>query len=140
MNEAAKGRIASNCRDVEPIRKLLAGGTPIEAVLACFRENVAHLRQPLRTFGADFIAVEARANAQALVEAAARGESAALPELVFVSVDAPHWPLVESRFLRERGRKPPGYSRNPDGAKGLGWRFPASWPECHPAPSREAAE
>jgi hypothetical protein len=109
-------------------------------VLACFRHNVAHLRRPLQTFGADFIEIEARAHAEAMAATAARGESAKTIELVFVPLDAPHWPLVEARFIRDRGRKPPRYSRDPNGAKGLGWSFPASWPECHPGPSREAAE
>jgi hypothetical protein len=141
LKGAAKGNIAPSCRNVGPVRKLLAEGVPIEAVLACFSANVAHLRQPLQTFGASFIPIEARAHAEALAQAAARGEDAAKAiELVFVAFDDPRWPLVEARYVRERGRKPPRDSRSLDGAKGLGWRFLASWPECHPAPSREAAE
>ncbi len=140
LNEAAKGRIAASCRNVGQIRKLLAEGVPLEAVLACFRDNVAHLRRPLQTFGADFIAIEAKAHAEALAQAAARGDAAKAPELVFVPIDAPHWPLVEARYVRERGRQPPRDSRNPDGAKSIGWRFPATWPECASDPLREAAE
>jgi hypothetical protein len=140
LNEAAKGRIAPNCANVGPIRKLLAEGIPLGAVLACFRDNVAHLRRPLQTFAADFIAIEAKAHAEALAQAAARGDAAKAIELVFVPIDAPHWPLVEARYVRERGRRPPRDSRSPDGARSLGWRFPAAWPECCPDQSREAAE
>jgi hypothetical protein len=140
LNEAANGRIASSCRNVDPIRKLLAEGVPIEAVLASFRHNIAHLRQPLQTFGAEWLAIEVRAHAAAMAESASRGDAAKAIELVFVPLDAPHWPLVESRYIRERGRKPPRYSRNSDGAKGLGWWFPASWQECYLDQPREAAE
>jgi hypothetical protein len=112
---------------------------PIEAILACFRHNVAHLRHPLQTFGAEWLAIEARAHAEAMASVA-RGEvTAKALDLVFVSRDAPQWPLVEARYIRERGRKPPRDAHNPNG-KALGWYFPASWPECHAAPAREAAE
>jgi hypothetical protein len=141
LNEAAKGRIASNCRNVGPIRKLLAEGVPIEAVRACFSANVAHLRQPLQTFGATFIAIEARAHAAAMVEAASRGEDAAKAvELIFVPCDASHWGLAADRYRRERGKDSPHTAHGPDDVKGLGWWFPGTWPECHAAPTREAAE
>jgi hypothetical protein len=141
LNEAANGRIASSCRNVSPIRKLLAEDVPIEAVLACFRHNIAHLRQPLQTFGAAWLAIEVRAHAADLAEASARGEGAAKAiERVFVPVDSPRWPLAAARYERERRQKPPSSSRDPTGSNCFGWQFPASWPECRPAPPREAAE
>jgi hypothetical protein len=141
LNEAANGRIASNCTNVSPIRKLLAEGVPLEAVISCFKNNVAHLRRPLQTFGAEFIAIEASAHAEAMAAAEARrGDAVKAIELVFVPLDAPHWPAVEARYVRERGRQPPRDSRNPDGANSFGWQFPTSWPECHPDVHREAAE
>ena len=133
--------MAPTCRNVEPIRKLIAEGVPLDSITACFSGNVAHLSRPLQTFGAAFIAIEAAAHAQAMASTALIGKTTAKAiELVFVPIEAAHWPLVEARYIRERGRKPPRDSRNSDGAKSLGWRFPASWPECSGAPRREAAE
>jgi hypothetical protein len=90
LKEAANGNVAPTCRNVGPIRKLLAEGIPLEVVLACFRNNVAHLRQPLQTFGADFIAIEARAHVEAIAAAEARGDVA--------KAIAPH--LSRSAFKR----------------------------------------
>ena len=138
--EAANGNVDPACANLGAIRKLLGESLPIEAVLACFRHNVAHLRKPLKTFGAPFIAIEAREHAEAMAAAAARGEATKAIELTFVSVDAPNWRLVEDRHIRERGAKPPRDSRNPAGRGAFGWHFPAAWPDCHPGPSMEAAE
>lgn len=134
--DAAGGRIAATCRDARPIRKLLAEGVPLPAIVAAFRTHVAKLHAPLRTFAADFIAIEARANA--VSPSVARGSNEA-PARIFVAADASHWPLVEARYLREHGKRPLRSAHGPDGVKGLGWWFDAAWPECRPAPA-EAAE
>jgi hypothetical protein len=143
LKEAAKGRIAPGCANVDPIWKLLHEGIPLDAILACFRHNVAHLRRPLQTFGADFIAIEARAHAEALAEAAARGDAATAIKLVFVPTDAAHWRVVKARYRRERGKDPPGNATGKDRDKSRpGWWFPADWPECATAAAAplEAAE
>jgi hypothetical protein len=143
LKEAAKGRIAPGCANVGPIRKLLEEGIPLDAVLACFSNNVARLRRPLQTFGADFIAIEARHNAEAMAAAVAQGNLASTAiKRAFVPADAAHWPLVEARYCRERGKKPTRNATGPDGDKSRpGWWFLASWPECTPATAdrREAA-
>jgi hypothetical protein len=137
LQKAANGNIARHCGSVRPIRKMLRRGIPLEAIVACFRYNVAHLKSPLKAFNASFIGDEALAHAKAM---AVRREDAKPIELVFVPIDSPFWPLVEARYLREHRRRPPGNATGPDGNKSRpGWWFPASWPECHPPP-REAAE
>jgi hypothetical protein len=143
LKEAAKGNIAPRCSNLVSIRKLLDEGIPLEAILACFRNNVAHLHSPLQTFGADFIAIEARAHAEALAASAARGDTVAAIEIAFVPAAASHWPLAKARYRHERGKNPPANATGPDGDKSRpGWWFPASWPECTPAAAapREAAE
>ena len=140
LKEAANGNVAPTCRNVEPIRKLIAEGVSLEAIMACFSGNVAHLSKPLQTFGAAFIAAEAAAHAAAMATRSARGESTAQAlELVFVPIEAAHWPIVEARYVRERGRKPPRKSRNPDARQEPRLAVPGVMAGMLPA-SLEAAE
>jgi hypothetical protein len=115
-------------------------------VLAVFREAVTKLHEPLKTFGAPWIAEEITAWAEARRSASqSKGSISATPEkLAFITPDDSRWAAAAARYRKENGRLlgPPPVATGPSGRGPKGWYFPTHWPECAPSEAAplEAAE
>ncbi len=144
LRKAADGKIASSCVNVAPIRRLIAKGFDREKdVLAVFGEAVTKLHEPLKTFGAPWIAEEITAWSEARRSASqSKGSISAAPEKrAFITPDDPRWAAAAARYRKENGRLfgPPPVATGPSGRGPKGWYFPAIWDECAPSVMHRAA-
>ena len=123
VSKIAPGKIAQTCRDVSPIRTLIAEGFDLDSeILPTIAERAALLKEPLKTFKAEFIRKQMDLLRRAPRSASATGDP--IVGRVFVATDLADWPRVADLHYRKHGRRPPEHP-GPGGVPG--WHFSAAW-------------
>ena len=127
LAEAAHGKLGPSCRDLEPIRGLLAGGVSWADILGYVAHCGHTLKQPLRSFGPRWFTDGVRKFSQGkrqLADSALSEDGRDITE--FIPESDPHFPALADRLRREQGRGP---GRRYDRHGAPGWWFGSRWVE-----------